>query len=209
MKQQSHSDKPGIIIQKEANAIRKELVRKSIHLATAFIPFFLEHFRVLVLAGLFLVLAMYCIAEFLRMRGKNIILFSFLTEAAARKRDENHFVLGPVTLALGVLLTAFFYDTTPAAVAIYALAFGDGLASLAGKLFGKHLIPFSSGKTLEGSVTCFVAIFFSTLFVTKSVSTSLLIAAAGTVIEVIPIRDFDNIIIPVVIGFISQYYFHI
>ncbi len=209
MKQILPSDRSGIIIQKEANTFRKELVRKLIHLATSFVPFFLEHYRYTVLWGLLAVLVLYCLAEFLRFKGKHVILFSSLTEVAARKRDENKFVLGPVTLALGVLLSAVFFDDLPARIAIYALAFGDGLSSLAGTLYGKHIIPLCAGKTLEGSATCFVAIFISTVIVTQDILLSFIIAFVGTIIEVLPIKDIDNIIIPLVLGFIAQCYFHI
>ncbi len=209
MKHTEHNNKSGIVIQKEANTIRKELVRKSIHLGACLVPFFLEHMRFVVLIGLTSVLFIYTIAEFLRLKGKHIFFFSAVTEVAARKRDENRFVLGPVTLATGILLSALFFDQNSAAIAIYALAFGDGLASLAGKLFGKHIIPFCAGKTLEGSLTCFGAIFLSTLCVTNNVVISLLLAFVGTVIEVLPIKDFDNIIIPLVLGFVAQVYFHI
>ncbi len=204
-----NTHKSGILVQKEANTIRKEIVRKSIHLATAFVPLLLEYMRPIVIWGLASVLLVYCVAEILRLKGFSVLFFSSLTEVAARKRDENRFVLGPVTLALGVLASAVFFDDQSAKIAIYALAFGDGLASLAGKLYGKHLIPFCAGKTLEGSLTCFTAIFLSTFFVTRNGLISLILAFIGTVIEVLPIRDFDNLIIPIVLGFTAQIYFHI
>ncbi len=209
MNKNPYSGRTGILIQKEANIIRKELVRKSIHLATAFVPLLLKYFYYYVILALTTVLVCYVIAEFFRYKGKKIVFFSFFTEVAARKRDENRFVLGPVTLAIGVILSALLFDEKSAAIAIYALAFGDGLASLAGKLFGKHEIPFCHGKTLEGSFTCFAAICISTYAVTQKALVSLIIAFFGTVIEVLPIKDFDNLIIPLILGFIAQVYFHI
>ncbi len=204
MNHNDHVDKSGIVIRKEVNSLKKEIVRKSIHLASAFVPFLLEHFRLIVLWGLAGVLVVYCIAEFLRIKGKHIIFLSLLTEAASRKRDENKFVLGPVTLALGVLTSAILFDEITASIAIYALAFGDGLASLAGMLFGKNKIPFGKGKTFEGSITCYCAIFVSTFCVTKNALFSLLVAFVGAVIEALPIKDFDNVIIPIGIGFFVQ-----
>ncbi len=209
MKQASNDRKSGIIIQKEVNYIRKELVRKSIHLAACFVPSLLLIDKNFVLISLTSVLVLYSVAEFLRIKGIHIVLVSALTEVAARKRDENHFVLGPVTLAVGVLLSIILFDEKIASISIYALAFGDGLASLAGRIFGKHLIPCSAGKTIEGSVTCFLAILVSTYVITNDIWLSLLIAFAGTIIEVLPIKDFDNVIIPIVLGFITQFYFHI
>ena len=79
-------------------------------------------------------------------------MISKITEIAARKRDENHFVLGPVTLVCGILLAALLLPLDCARVGIFALAFGDGLASLMGKLFGKITIPGAHGKTAAGSV---------------------------------------------------------
>lgn len=152
------------------------------------------------MAGIF-----YVIAEQLRTTGHEIPLISDITAAAARKRDENKFVLGPVTLVLGVLSAALLWKEVPAAAGIYALAFGDGLASLAGKTFGKIRIPYTHGKTAEGSLTCFAAIFSSCFFVTQNCQTSLIAAITGALFEVLPLKDFDNLIIPVLIGGLVTY----
>ena len=190
-------------------SIRKELFRKTIHLSTAFVPFFFSIAKIPVLIALSSVLLLYCIAEFLRYKGKRVFFVSSVTEIAARKRDSNKFVLGPVTLALGVLFAELIFDQNSAAIGIYALAFGDGLASLVGKVWGNHEIPFAKGKTVEGSVACFVAIFASTFFVTQDVVIALMIAFVGTIIEVLPLKDFDNLFIPLILALVSQFYFHI
>lgn len=194
----------GIEIKKQLISLRKEFFRKSIHICTAFVPLFLSVSKPFVIAALSFAGIFYIIAETLRFKGKKIPLISDITAAAARKRDENKFVLGPVTLVAGILLAAIFLPPKPAAVGIYALAFGDGLASLAGKTFGKIKIPFTHGKTAAGSLTCFTAIFCSCFFVTNSCKTSLVCAAAGALTEVLPLKDFDNLIIPILIGFIAM-----
>lgn len=201
--------KSGIIIQKQANDLKKELIRKSIHLFACLVPLLLHLARTPVLWALFAVLALYCVAEFLRIKGKQVPVFSVITEIAARKRDQNGFVLGPVTLAIGILLTALFFDPIPSAIGIYALAFGDGLASLAGKMYGKRVIPHTAGKTIVGSLTCFVAIFISTFLITENIFVALWIALVGMIIELLPLKDFDNLIIPIVLATIAQYYFYI
>ncbi|MCM1320894.1 MAG: hypothetical protein NC041_01815 [Bacteroides sp.] len=149
-------------------------------------------------------LVLYCISEVLRFSGKNIPLISAVTQAAARKRDENRFVLGPVTLVCGVILTAVVFEPLPAAVGIYALAFGDGLASLSGKLYGHIQIPFTKGKTVAGSLTCFAAIFISAFLSVGSAGAALIIAFAGMCIELLPLKDFDNLFIPIVIALCCQ-----
>ncbi len=192
----------GIELKKQFISLRKEFFRKAIHICTAFVPLFLSFSKTAVIICLFAAGIFYIIAEILRRNGKRIPLISDITAAAARKRDENKFVLGPVTLVAGILCAAIFFPLKPASAGIYALAFGDGLASLAGKTFGKVKIPFTHGKTAAGSLTCFTAIFLSCFFVTGSTKTALVSAIIGAFVEVLPLKDFDNLIIPILIGFV-------
>ncbi len=134
-----------------------------------------------------------------------IPILSDITVAAARKRDENKIVLGPVTLVSGIVITSLLWNEQAAAVGILALALGDGLASLAGKTFGSIEVPFTGGKTCEGSLTCFAAVFVSCFFVTGSTGVSLIIAMAVSLIEILPLMDFDNLLIPVAAGGVCQF----
>lgn len=195
----------GILTSQRALDIKKEIFRKSIHLCTAFIPFLLSKFYNITILLLVLCVGLYCVFEILRLDGKRIPIVSEITAAAARKRDENKFVLGPVTLVLGIVISAIVWNKIPAAVGIYALGFGDGLASLVGKLAGKIKIPFTAGKTVAGSSACFIAVFISTLCVLHSVKLALLIAFCAMLIELLPLKDFDNLLIPVAIGGLTQF----
>ena len=192
----------GIIERQRLNAIIKELFRKSIHICSSFIPFFLKFAYWPVIGLLVLAVIVYTISEILRSKNINIPLISKVTEIAARKRDENHFVLGPVTLVCGIFIAALTLPLDCARVGIYALAFGDGLASLMGKLFGKVTIPGAHGKTAAGSLTCFFAVFVSTFCCCQNCLTALIVALCAMVIEVLPLSDFDNLIIPPAIGLI-------
>lgn len=151
---------------------------------------------------LFFAIVCYSICEALRLKGINVPLISQITALAARKRDADMFVLGPVTLALGVMLCAYFFHNAPVPMTcgIFALSFGDGLASLAGKTFGRLEIPFTTGKTVAGSLTCFVSIYLSSFLVCQNASASLVCAVSGMIIEMLPLKDFDNIIIPVLVS---------
>ncbi len=195
----------GVIRRQRINELRKELFRKSIHICGAAIPFFLSRCYWLVIAALFLAIVLYSISEIARLSGHEIPLISSITAVAARKRDENRFVFGPVTLASGILLSALLWDELPASIGIYALAFGDGLASLAGKLFGRMQLPFTQGKTAAGSLTCFCAIFVSCFLSSGQSCLALIVASVGMFIELLPLKDYDNVIIPLAIGGISQF----
>jgi dolichol kinase len=126
-----------------------------------------------------------------------------VTALAARRRDAGRFVLGPVTLGLGALLSLLLYPNPAASIAIYALAFGDGLSSLVGKTIGSIRLPFTGGKSLEGSLTCLTAVFVSSIALTGDATRSLTVAFAATLIEAIPTKDLDNIVLPVLTGVVA------
>ncbi len=184
-------------------SFRGEILRKAIHLLIAFVPQFasidLQATMILLAGGTLF----YVFAEQLRMEGTPVLIVSQLTVIASRQRDKGRFVLGPVTLGVGAMLSLLLYPSTAAAVAIYTLAFGDGFASLAGKLLRSPAIPFSRNKTLAGSLACFLAVLLATWKLTGRLSIAAVIAVAATVLELIPIRDFDNLLLPVGTGFVA------
>lgn len=190
----------GVIKKQKTLFIAKELFRKSIHICSAFIPFFLRLAFWPIIILLLMALCIYVVSEILRRNGISIPLISSVTAAAARKRDENRFVLGPVTLVSGIILASLLFPPECAALGIYALSFGDGLASVGGKLFGRIIIPFTDGKTVAGSLTCFTAIFISAWCSSHSTYTAIILALVGMFIELLPLKDFDNLIIPVAIS---------
>lgn len=197
----------GIIARQRLNSLLKELFRKTIHICSSFVPLFLKLAYWPVIILLFLVVTGYSVCEMLRMKGYSIPLVSKITEVAARKRDENRFVLGPVTLVIGILLAALILPLESARVGIFALAFGDGLASLTGKMIGKITIPGAKGKTVAGSLACFLAVYISTFCCCKNCFVSLIVAVCAMFIEVLPLSDFDNVLIPVSIGTIFYFLF--
>lgn len=138
----------------------------------------------------------YTCIELMRVHGKKIPFITALTVLASRPREQGRFVFGPVTLGLGGLAAIVFFPPQTAAIAIYALAFGDGLASLAGLTIGRIRPAFMCGKSLEGSFACFAAVFLITLKVSGSLVTGLAAALAATVAEALPLHDFDNIAVP-------------
>lgn len=184
--------------------IRTELVRKSIHMAIALVPVLARTIgTVATMSLLALGTVFYAVAEIERLSGRPVFVVGRLTAMAQRRRDFGHFVMGPVTLGLGAMAALLLYPYPAAAIAIYALAFGDGLASLVGKAFGRHSLPFSGGtKSLEGSLACFASVFAaSSLFLSNSIH-SLLVALVATALEAAPGKDMDNLLLPVGTGMV-------
>ncbi|TWI78209.1 dolichol kinase [Treponema putidum] len=176
----------------------KETFRKTIHLCAAFVPLFARHFFYPTIIALSFITCLYTVFEVLRLRGHNIFMISSITGFAARERDKGKFVLGPVTLSLGVISSLLIFPFKEASIGIMALALGDGLASLVGKLWGRQHLNISKDKTFAGSIACFTAVFISSFAISRSFIKSLCIAVIATGTEALPLKDFDNILIPLV-----------
>jgi phytol kinase len=183
---------------------RGEMIRKSLHFLIALVPLLAS---VSLSGALFLLgfgTLFYAFAEASRRQGRPIFVVSDLTLIASREGEKGRFVLGPVTLGLGAMLSLLLYPEPAASLAIFALAFGDGIASLAGKVLRGPVIPFTRGKTLLGTLSCFVAVFLVSLRVTGRPVHALLIGAAAAVLEAIPAGNFDNLVVPLGVGLLAR-----
>ena len=114
----------------------------------------------------------------------------------------------PVALALLVML---FFEQEPMALVAgsMVLAWGDGLAALVGKRFGKTFYTRGNIKrSFEGTIAMFLASFlvltvtflFYDLPSWLAVSYGFLLANIATLIEAVSYRDTDNLLIPLTIG---------
>ncbi len=146
----------------------------------------------------------YAFAEYSRRQGRPVFVVSDLTLIASRAGEKGRFVLGPITLGLGAMLSLILYPEPAASLAIFALAFGDGIASLAGKVLRGPAIPFTRGKTVSGTLSCLVVVFLVALQVTGRPVQSVMIAAAAAVLEAVPAGDFDNLVVPIGVGFLAN-----
>jgi len=100
------------------------------------------------------------------------------------------------------------FPSPAACIGIYALAFGDGFAGLVGKLFGRIRPTFLFGKSVEGSLACFTAAFIAAYLVSQNYFVSLLAAFTATAVEALPLEDYDNIALPLVVGAVVQLALH-
>jgi dolichol kinase len=76
---------------------------------------------------------------------------------------------------------------------------GDGFASVVGKTYGRHKIPHSGGKSIEGTAAGIVCAFAGAL-VFAPPSVALAAALVGMVVEFLPLRVSDNLTVPLLSG---------
>ncbi|NIZ46336.1 phosphatidate cytidylyltransferase [Entomospira nematocerorum] len=183
---------------------RQELMRKVIHMGSILSIFVAKYSLPLLISILVFVTLVYIFAESLRLIRGGKSLITQIVALTKRGNEEDRPALGPITLSIGVMCAFIFFPPVAARIAVAALAFGDGLASLVGRLFGKTRPAFLQGKSVEGSLSCFVAVFVTTWIFSKGhLPLSVIIAIVVTVVEALPLKSFDNIAIPIIVGMIS------
>jgi dolichol kinase len=180
--------------------VKTEILRKSLHLLIVCVPTLTAINYTATLLLLINGILVYVLLESLRLSGRNIPVFSYLIDRASRPRDRGHFVYGPVTLGAGALLVLVLYPKPVAAVAVYALGFGDGFAAIVGTRYGCRRPAYLLGKSIEGSLTCFFIVFCSSYAVLRQFTAAAAAALMAMLVEALPLDDFDNIAIPIMVA---------
>lgn len=102
---------------------------------------------------------------------------------------------GTILLLCGVILSFIFFPEEIVYASIAIVAFGDSVATAAGVLVGRHKLPYSGEKTVEGTVSGIIAAFLAALFFVTPVQ-AFVGAAGGMLLESIiglqTIREFNS-----------------
>jgi len=129
-------------------------------------------------------------------QGFNSKIIKKFLDYAGRNKEKELPGKGAITFFMGTLIaTILFYNNLFIAIgAIIPLVFGDSFSTVFGKLIGKIRIQ---DKTLEGTIAGILVsfIYLSFLF---PVSTALIAATTGLLMEYLPVED--NYTIPIATG---------
>ncbi len=130
-----------------------------------------------------------------------------------RTGDRKELLRGPLyfTIVMNVMGTVFFYSVA-AIVSMGFLSWGDGLAPVVGKKFGRHKYKILSEKSLEGSLAFFFfgiigCVLFSLILLGKvDFGFILITSAVTTLVEGFSPANWDNIFIPASAMLVSYFY---
>jgi phytol kinase len=111
------------------------------------------------------------------------------------------------SVSIGILVACFWYLQQPqyAALGILVMSWGDGLAALFGKRFGKHQYTiFEAQKSWEGSLTMTLVSFFVCSLILLGVQgniwqtwvISVAVALTATILEAVSFLGIDNLTVP-------------
>jgi len=179
---------------------RNESIREIIHSIGFLAAFASVYMGVVEIASLLLLMAViYAASEFVRIQWKSIPLISYVTLNASTSSERHEFVATPIFLALGVVLSLLLFPVPVNYASIAIVTLGDSAASIFGRLFGNTLIPFNKGKSLEGSLGGFIFAFLGAACFLNPIQ-ALIGAAAGMLVELLPLPINDNLSIPLGTG---------
>ncbi len=177
---------------------RQEFRRKGIHICSALVPFFASVNFLLTIKVLITITLLYILSEWIRLNGIALPILNVITKLCVRFNERRRFVLAPVTLSLGVVFSLLLFSKLIACIVILIVAFSDSIATIVGRFYGRHQIPYNNGKSLEGSLVFFVTAFICAIFFVP-LKTALIASFVSCIIETLPIK-LDNISIPLGTG---------
>ncbi len=106
---------------------------------------------------------------------------------------------GATFMMIGMLLTVYLFEREAAIPAILFLTIGDPAAALIGRKYGTQKY---FDKSLEGSLAFYLSAAAVILILTDFSWGGLFVALAAAVIEFLPLGLDDNLLIPVLSGYL-------
>lgn len=180
--------------------LQRELKRKSLHLPGLLVPFLYRWQPLFTFIGLSFMSALYYFSELRRIsKGNPLPVFGFLSERLTR---STHLDLAPIYLAVGLIIAAMFLPFKAALSGALLVCLCDAVAAVVGMKFGRHKIILLK-KTYLGTLAFFITALVS-LTPLLGWKGALSTAAISTFIEALSIEGIDNLLLPILGGFVAQ-----
>jgi len=180
-----------------------EAKRKSFHFLSAAIPFgyqLTDYTTAIWVVGCLLGVAMGI--EYGRMASPAISSWFNKVFGRLLRLEESRHASGATYLLLSSFLVILIFHKDIAILCLLFLVFGDGVAAIVGKKFGRVRL---FGKSLEGSLAFAVtAIAVSFFFMHIPFTIRLTGAISAALIELLPMRTSDNLRIPIISGSLME-----
>ncbi|HHT9119145.1 MAG TPA: haloacid dehalogenase-like hydrolase [Candidatus Hypogeohydataceae bacterium YC41] len=181
----------------------QELRRKLVHIWAGAVPFFANVAFSPTVIFLTLLLVLYALSELGRLNGRPVPLFGSVTTACMRIDERRSLVTGPITMALGVIMSLLLFPAHVALVVIWILAFADSAATIVGKVWKGRPLPYNRSKSVVGTLAFFLVACFCS-FLCLSPIPALSVALVSSFLESLPLRD-DNISLPLGSGIVLMF----
>ena len=190
-----------------------EISRKAVHLSVLLIPIgyhVLKFSLSLIQTCLLGVVCLFIPMEIYRLKFNPNTWINYITRPSEKKEPANYVITTAIWLLI-ILGAEIFYSIIIAELALVATVLGDSIAAIVGKGLGKHKLPFTSKKTIEGYISgLFGTYIIGVLFLLAINEFSLFFPLIPTVawgsfdfIEDLPWYFADNIFHPLITVFLA------
>jgi glycerol-3-phosphate acyltransferase PlsY len=179
-------------------------LRKLLHLLTACLPIiylYIERKEMLILLASLTCLSF--LADILRLEIKPLGAFFYRIFEKLLWEKEKKIFTGASIYFLSASLAVFLFSKPIALAALLFLSVGDTIAYFVGTRYGR--ISIAGEKTLEGSLSCLILCIVISLFIPDLPFLVLLSGAiAASIVELFPFGVDDNLVLPLVSGFVME-----
>jgi len=177
----------------------QEIRRKLLHILIASVPVFSSLIYHATLTVLFFLSIVYMISECLRINGYAFPLLGRVTKSSIRRMEERGIAFGPITLIFGAIFSLLFFPPVIASTVIMIVAFADTAATIVGRSMGNHRIFYNKKKSWEGTIAAWIVAFLCGC-IYLPIFYALLAASFSSIIESLPLKSLDNLLIPISTG---------
>ena len=155
--------------------------------------------------------------------GTGVLVDHSVVEAASRSGRRREFLHGPAYYVLAfAILTAAFWRASPIGIsALMVMIVGDGLGEIAGRAIRSPSLPWNETKTIAGSAAVFaggwlgaalgVGLFTYAGYIPGPwpgyLAPLIGVAASGALVESLPVREMDNLTVPLASGLVAYLLF--
>ena len=204
--------------------IESKLSRKIIHIGTG--PIFVLCWLMypdLPISRWLAALVPFVITAQFALVGTGILKDEAAVKAMSRTGDRREILRGPLLYGVVFIAVTLIYwkDSLIGIPALMMLCGGDGIADIVGRRVRSPKLPWSSEKSLAGSLSVFAGGWLLTILIfaiyiwmggfSEPISRFLLpvtwIALGATLVESLPFKDVDNITLPAVAALLGHLVF--
>ena len=178
------------------SSLKGEVERQLIHLLTGItLILLIRTAGDMALAVLLLLLAFYATISVVIILNKLPLSLSAFLCRWGRPSKQTIPFKGTILLLCGITISFILFPEEIVYASIAVVAFGDSVATAIGVLIGRHKLPYSENKTVEGTVSGIIAAFLASSFFVTPVQ-ALLGSVGGLLLESIidlqTIREFNS-----------------
>ncbi len=183
--------------------MNRELPRKAIHALTLLVPLsaarWLDETRWVIA----IVALLFAATELIKVRGGRLWIHRFILPLE-REGEKKGIAKAPLLLSVGVLIVVSFFSWPASFVAIWLTGFSDVMAAVVGRKWKIKALFYNRDKSLGGTLGFFLSALPVTLYF-YDWHYAIPIAITGSLLESLPLKDWDNFTVPVGTGLLAQY----